>query len=317
MPANIFSIEDKIVPVEAIQEMVEGSYEQLTLRLDEAVQESRSLFASGDEDVARLATFRSHVIVGTSEGDYFDVKFESKDGSIVFGSQQKLDVPVVSSSNAARSVRDYSLSIVDAMMSEGVASGKLLQLASLQEQKQVELARDYVGETLAALSEGRPWRHLFAEQSAEIRRQIVDVLESIQSNSLETKYKPLYETDEIPEEKFEDYREMAELDLKLAADRLEQVHHAAETAYYPFIESVGNSELDEDETEVLSHFCFFSEDLIEDLQEVRGIVSDALVNEQCVMCLGHIYDSIAEALSSYEMAASFVERMVGAFDGVS
>jgi hypothetical protein len=158
---------------------------------------------------------------------------------------------------------------------------------------------------------------VFAEQSDEIRRQIVDVLESINENSLESKYQPLYETDEIPEEKFEDYRDMAESDLKLAADRLEQVHHSAEAVYLPFIESVGNAELEEDETEVLSHFCFFAEDLISDLQEVRGIVSDALVNEQCVMCLGHIYDSIAESLTSYEMATSFVERMVSVFDVTS
>lgn len=319
MSQNVFAIEDKIVPVEAIQKLVEGSYEQLTSRLDEAVQASRSLFTEGDEEVARLATFRNRVIVGTAEGSYFEVKFESKDGDIVFGEPQQLDVPVVSSSNAARSLRDYSLSIVDSLMSEGVggAGGKLLQLASLQEQKQVELARDYVGETLAALSDGRPWRQVFAEQKDEIRRQIVDVLESIRENSFDAKYKPMYETDEIPEEKFEDYREMAESDLALVADRLEQVHRAVESVYLPFIESVGDAELDEGETEVLSHFCFFAEDLSEDLKEVRGIVSDALANEQCVMCLGHIYDSIAESLPSYEMATSFVERMVGAFDVAS
>ena len=319
MAQTIFSIEDKIVPVEAIQKLVEGSYEQLTGRLDEAVEANRSLFAEGDEDDARLATFRNRIVVGTSEGVYFETKFESKDGEIVFGDPTRLDVPVVSSSNAARTVRDYSLSIVDSLMSEGAANagGKLLQLASLQEQKQVELARDYVGETLAALSEGRPWRQVFADQSDEIRRQIVDVIESIHENSLEAKYKPLYETDEIPEEKFEDYREMADSDLRVVADRLELAHHAAEAVYLPFIESVGDAELEEDESEVLSHFCFFAEDLIEDLQEVRGIVSDALVNEQCVMCVGHIYDSIAESLPSYEMAVSFVERMVSAFDGAS
>jgi hypothetical protein len=319
MPHNPFSIEDKIVPVEAIKQMVEGSYEQLTTRLDEAVEENRSLFTDGAEDIARLATFRNKVIVGTAEGSYFEAKFESKDGEIVFGDPAQLDVPVVSSSNAAKSVRDYSLSIVDSMMSEGSgdAADSIMQLASLQEQKQVELARDYTGEVMAALAEGRPWRQVFVEQSSEIRRQIVDVLESIHANSLEAKYMPLYETDEIPEEQFENYRENAESDLDIAADRLEQVHSVAEAAYLPFIESVGDAELDEDESEALSHFCFFAEDLIQDLQEVRGIVSDALVNEQCVMCLGHIYDSIAESLASYEMAAIFVERMVGVFDGAA
>lgn len=313
---NPFSIQDKIVSAEAIKQMVEGSYEQLTGRLDEAVEKNRSLFTEGTENISRLATFKNKIIVGTADGSYFEAKFENKDGEIVFGEPALLEVPVISSSNAAKSVRDYSLSIVDSMMSEG-ASGVvgIMQLASLQEQKQVELARDYTGEVMAALAEGRPWRQVFADQSDEIRRQIVDVLEDIHENALEAKYKPLYETDDIPEEQFENYRENAEADLGLASDRLEQVHSVAEAAYLPFIESVGDAELDEAEADALSHFCFFAEDLIQDLQEVRGIVSDALVNEQCVMCLGHIYDSIAESLASYEMAAIFVERMVGAFDG--
>jgi hypothetical protein len=46
MRHNPFSIEDKIVPAEAIRKIVEGSYEQLTYRLDEAVEENRSLFTS-------------------------------------------------------------------------------------------------------------------------------------------------------------------------------------------------------------------------------------------------------------------------------
>ena len=316
MRHNPFSIEDKIVPAEAIRKIVEGSYEQLTYRLDEAVEENRSLFTNGTEDGSRLATFSNKIIVGTSEGSYFEAKFESKDGEIIFGEPNQIDVPVISTSNAAKSVRDYSLNIVDSLMAEGSgdAANSILQLASLQEQQQVELARDYVGETLASLSEGRPWRQVFAEQSDEIKRQIVDVLESIHEHSLEAKYKPLYETDDIPEEQFENYRDNAESDLKIVAERMEQVHHIAEAAYFPFIESVGDAELDGAEADTLSHFCFFAEDLIEDLQEVRGIVSDALANEQCVMCLGHIYDSIAESLVSYEMAAIFVERMVGAFD---
>jgi len=316
MPYNPFSIEDKIVPIEVVRSMVDGSYEQLTYRLDEAVGENRHLFTSGSEDIARVATFKDKIIVGTAEGSYYEVKFESKDGDIVFGEFSQLDIPVVSTSNAAKSLRDYSLGIVDSLMSEGSgAVDRILQLASLQEQAQVELARDYVGETLAALAEGRPWRQVFAEEQDEIRRQIIDVLGSIHENAFEAKYKPLYETDDIPEEQFENYRANAETDLGLVLERLELVHRAAEAAYLPFIESVGDADLEADETNVLSHFCFFSEDLIEDLQEVRGIVSDALVNEQCVMCLGHIYDSIAESLVSYEMATSFIERMVGAFDG--
>lgn len=263
-----------------------------------------------------MATFSDRMIVGTESGEYFNVKFENKDGEAILLAPEKMDVPVVSSSNAAKSVKEFSLSAVDALMAEDsqMAVGRLLALVDLQEQQQVAEARDYPAEALAAVASGRSWREAFVTQAKEITRQVVDKLESIRANALESKYKPMYETDEIPEAKFEDYRPMAMTDLGVLSERLRVVHEAAESAYLPFRDSLSKEELDESEEEVLSHFCFFSEDLIQDLGEVRSLVADTIENEQCVMCLGQVYDAIAESLSDYEIAGSFVQRMSGAFD---
>jgi hypothetical protein len=308
----------RIVSVDAIKTLIEGSHEHLGSALDEALMKSRSVFAK-DAEVSRMATFSDHMIVGTSDGQYFSVKFEHKNGELVLLAPEKVDVPVVSTSNAAKSVKEFSLSVVDALMSENSndAVGRLLVLADLQEQRQVSEARDYPAEAEAAVTSGRPWREALSTQWKEITRQVVDKLESIRENALEAKYKPLYETDEIPEENFETYRSMAENDLGVLSERLRALHEAVESAYFPFRDSLSNDELSESEKEVLAHFCFFAEDLIEDFGEVRSLVADTIENEQCVMCLGQVYDTIAESLTDTEIAASFVQRMAGALDDVA
>jgi hypothetical protein len=262
-----------------------------------------------------MATFGDRMIVGTSAGDYFSVKFENNNGELILLSPEKVDVPVVSSTNATKSVKEFSLSAVDALMSESKdAVGKILVLADLQEQQQVSEARDYPAEAQAAVTSGRPWREALSTQWKEISRQVVDKLESIRGAALEAKYKPMYETNEIPEEKFETYRGMAENDLGVLAERLRALHEAVESAYLPFKDSISKDELEESEEDVLSHFCFFSEDLISDLAEIRSLVADTIENEQCVMCLGQVYDTIAESLTDCEIAGSFVQRMAGALD---
>jgi hypothetical protein len=306
----------KIVPLDAIRNLVEGSFEHLGAALDEAVAKNFSSLAKTDTKVSRIATFKDHVVLGSDAGEYFNVKYENKSGEIVLSSAEKVDVPVVTPSNAAKSVKEFSLSAVDALMSEDAKSAakRLLVLVDLQEQKEVVDARDYVAESLATVASGRPWRQAFSTQQREIHRQVVDKLESIRESTLEAKYKALYETDEIPEENFENYRGMATNDLGALADRLRAVHEAVEAAYLPFRDSLSKDELDESDEDVLSHFCFFSEDLIEDLGEVRSLVADTIENEQCVMCLGQVYDTIAESLADYEIAGTFVQRMAGAFD---
>jgi hypothetical protein len=311
------ALKEKVVPLSIVKKLVEGSYEQLTGRIDTAIEEQRSLFV-GDRDieVARLATFADRVVVGTASGEYFEAKLEHTDGSVKISEPSRLDVPVVDSTNAARAVRDYTLNAVDAILGEdtGSAAGRVLELVSLHEQRQVEAARDFSAEIAAGLAGKRQWREVYAEQQEEIHRQVVDQLEAISSEQLEAKYTPLYETDEIPEEKFELYRDGVMADLSVVSDRLESVHTRAESAYLPFLESLSGTEIAESEKKVLEHFCVFAEDLIDDLSGLRGVLSDAVQNEECVMCLGHIYDSIAEALASYEIAGRFVERMVGAMD---
>jgi len=313
---NLINIDGRAVPVEVIQRLVEGSVEQFTSLLDEAVEShAGNLGLVEGETAGRLATFDDRVIVGTSAGRYFEVPFKVEGDGFSFGEAKDLDVPVVEDVADLSNVRSYTMSVVDSILSEGVeqAATKLLGLTALHE-RYARSKRDYVSEVAAAIAGERPWRQVYHEQRADIYRHVVDQIEGIRESQLEAKYAPLYETDDIPEERFEDFRESAESDLSLLAHRLESVHHDVETAYFPFRESIDLDALDEDE-DVVGHFCFFAEDLMEDLQELRQLVAEAMQHEQCVMCLGQIYDSIAESLADYEIAGAFVERMVNASEG--
>lgn len=321
MSENLPYLREAMIPLDEVQRLMEGSFEQMAALLDGAVEKSRTLFVAegSDEDVARVATFPGRVIVGTSGGHYFEAVFVEKDGDIVIESAEPYEVRVVDQGNAAEYVREYTMSTVDALLSEdaSVAKERLLALASLQEEHTEQAEVDYSDEVVEHLSAARPWRHVYSDQNKDIRRQVVDQLEAIGKAQLEAKYKPLYETDDIPEENFEDYRELVNTDLRAISSRFEKVQHAVEAAYIPFAESINVDDLTEEEDEVIGHFKFFAEDLIEDLQELRQLVAEAAQNEHCVMCLGHIYDSLTESLADYEIAGAFVERMVQAFDEAS
>jgi len=304
-------INEAVVPVEAVQKLVEGSMEQFTAYLDEAVlNETHKFDLDEGETAGRLATFDDRVVVGTSGGRYFQVPYSVGKDGFEFGEAEQLDVPVMESITDPKNLRDYTFSIVDSILSEDVdvAASKLVSLTSLYESMESS-ERDYVAEVMAALAGERPWRAVYNEQRNDITRHVLDRIESIRESQLEARYAPLYEGDEIPEERFEDFRESVDSDLSVLAHRLEAVHHAVESSYFPFRESVDLDDLTEDD-EVVGHFCFFAEDLMEDMQELRQLVAEAMQHEQCVMCLGHIYDSIAESLVDYEVAGAFVERMV-------
>lgn len=317
MSENLSFLKEKMVPLKAVEKLIEGSYEQLTARIDVAVAGNRELFVGqSSDDVARLATFNDRAIIGTSSGKYFEIKFESKDGEIQIGKPSPIEVPVITGGNAAQYMREYSLNAVDAILGGDLkeACEHLSTLSVIQESRQADPARDFAHELGHITDDTRPWRTIYREQAEDIRRQVVDQLESITGGQLEVKYKPMYETDEIPEEAFEDYRGLVNADLTVASERLERVHHNIEATFLPFAESISQEEGSKEDVEVLSQFCSFAEDLIEELHGVRRLVADAVQNEECVMCLGQVYDLVAEAVTDYEIAGAFVERMVGDID---
>jgi hypothetical protein len=300
-----------MVPVDVLRELSRGSFEHLSFRLDDTIAENRHMFVGKREvDVARLATFQSHVLVGTEDGQYFKAKYEDVNGRIKMGLPERLDVPVVESSNAGDYIREYALGAVDAILAGNKTESRerLLALVKLEEavetgeESLTDIIRNHLNQT------SRQWRSIYSEQKEAISAEIKDLAEAFVARKVDAKYVPLYDGT-IPEEKFESYRDAVGMDLGVIADRLDKVQTGAETAFLPFAESIANVTRTAEDDQVLQQFESFANDYFEDLQEAREHLAFALKNEQCVMCLGQIHDALAEALTDYEIAGTFVEHM--------
>src|SRR5580698_8936313 len=115
MPLKISA--DNMVPTEAIRNLTHGSFEHLSLRLDDAIAENADLFLGGQKStVAKIATFKEHVIVGTADGRYFACPYRDDHGTIAFAMPEAIDVPLIDNNNVKEYYNDTLGNIVDSLM---------------------------------------------------------------------------------------------------------------------------------------------------------------------------------------------------------
>lgn len=305
------SMKEKMVPVDVMRDLTRGSFEHLSQRIKLAVSENRELFSDKRSvQVDSIATFPGYVLVGTAEGNYYRSKYEDVDGNIRLAVPEKIDVPVVDAGNAKQFSRQYAMGVVDSILSGTKEESVERVLAYLDLTESVNTTPPGIADIVFEhVRQARPWRSLYNEQKQEIVGSLKEAAEVLRSQKISPKYAPLYDGT-IPEEKFENYRSEVVNNLSVASERLERAQTKAEMVYYPFFESLQNTTRTPEEDQVLGQFSSFAEDFFEDIQDLREYVSNGLKNEQCVMCLGQVHDAVAESLTDYEIAGTFVERMV-------
>lgn len=312
MPFKVSS--EKLVTTEALRDLTQGSYEHLSLRLDDAILEN-SKFFTGDvkSDVARIATFKDRVVVGTSDGRYLSARYEDVDGQIHFGGPETLDVPMVDSVNVSEYVDSYVDKIVNSLMIGDKDEGKeqILALINLKESVD-DNSTDLASLVFDIVSGDSDWKRAYRENLSSIRGQLGNIAESIDNAQIEVKYSPLY-NGTLPEEKFHLYLEPAKKDLGVIGSRLSTLENKVESVYLPFVEIANSTVLEGDDKDTVSQFVGFAEGLTSEIHDLREHVKIAVENEQCAMCLGQIHDAIADNLTDYEIAGSFVEHMATLF----
>lgn len=298
---------EKLIPAEAIENLMNGSYESLIGRIANSLGNS-SLFEGVEAEKAVIATFADHVVVGTADGEYFKVKFEDRNGKVHFVSKEAVQVPVIDESNSSEYVRGYVMETVDAIISgdKDTVRDRLVALLNLESTSPSNY-RDFSDIVVDLINKDRTWRSSYNENKSSICGVVGDLLEGIGSRKFESKYNKLF--DSIPEEEFGIHAEDTTADLAIVADRLETIQTKAESSFYPFTELVCQVEHSEEDEFYLHQFADLSEDYLDDIHGLREHVAYALQNEKCIMCLGKIYDALAEALTDYEIAGSFIERM--------
>ena len=303
---------EKFVPTEAIRDLSRGSFEHLTLRIDDAIEEGASHFVGEDKvELARVATFSDRVIVGSSDGRYFSTPFKDDGEKITFGIPESMDVPTVDASNASSYINKFVYKTVDALLTGTPEAQKesIVALLDLDESMGVGEGKDLAALVVDIISAIPAWKAAFRENIDNILGQLSDVKTE---SAIEVKYAPLY-NGTIPEERFHLYLEGARSDLQAVFDRLNSAETKVERAYLPFVEEIKNNMVDEQSLDTVHEFALFSEGVMEEIHDLREHVKLAIENERCAMCLGQIHDAIAESLTEYEIASAFVEHMASRF----
>jgi hypothetical protein len=313
MSKKIPFIANKFVSADALKDVTRGSYEHLALRIEDALAESNDQFDSKGVN-AVVATFKDEVIVGSSNGKFYRAQYEARDNGIRFFNASPLDIPVLNQSSPEDSARQFALSAVDAILKgqKIEARENIFALAQLNESVEPSDGKDLATIVKGLINSNRLWRAVYREQSESIRNEVADHTKEVISQ-FESKFTGLYDGT-IEEEDFHQYNEDVRNSLALVADRLESIQTKSETAYYTFIESLKGNETAEDQ-EILEAFSEFAEDYLHDVQDIREHIAFALDNEPCVMCLGQIYDALAESFMDYDVAGLFVENTATRYSG--
>lgn len=296
---------EKLVPTAVIRELTHGSFEHLSLKIDDAIAENASLFVGGSGiEVARIATFTDRVIVGASDGRVFSAPYIEEVGDIRIGHPEQIDVPVVDNSNAGEYINRFMMDVVNSLLTGKPDAQKesIVALMNLQEStgstEELKDLTTLVSEIVAAVP---AWKAAFRENIDAVMAHINPPSDP----PIEVKYRPLYDGS-LPEEKFPAYLEPAKRDLAVITSRLSTLEDKV-TAVYSNL--VGEKTVSEAQAE----FALFSEGVLQEVHDLREHARIAIENEQCAMCVGQIHDVLAESLPDYEIATSFIEKMAPRF----
>ena len=302
--------QNRMIPTDSLRSLAQGSMEHLTLRIDDAIAENVTAFiGENDAQVARVATFDGYVVVGAEDGRYFNAKYEDKAGSITFSDIIQIDVPVIDSENISEYVNRLAYDAASSLMEGKLSVDEIVALMTIDESFDDEEDSDLASMVAGIIESMSPWKVVFNDQRDTIISQVGSVAESIKNSELTVKYTSLYDGS-LPEERFHEFLGLARSDCAMVGKRLEALEARIDQAYIPFAEKFDDSKtLSAEDKDTVGQFISFSEGVAEEVHDLREHVRIAVDNEQCAMCLGQIYDRIAESLTDYEIAGSFVECM--------
>jgi hypothetical protein len=301
-----------MIPADVIRDLRSGSYEDLVSSIDACLAESKATFVSDNEaSVSTIATYPDCAVVATSEGNFFRIKHENVDGVVKIQLLEKFDLPLINKSNATAYVENYALVAVDTLIFGDInASVEAMKgLVSLQESYPVQNAPSLVEQTLQSHIDSAEWRNIFAEHADSIINSVEDA-STLEEKKLNPKFISLYDGS-LDESKIAEFKELVWADLAILADRLELAHTRVETAHYSFQDMIASSEeLSEDltaeESESLGELVIFADSFIEDVEQIRDLVSESIGNSIDTTSAAQIYDIIAEGMFNLEVTSHFL-----------
>lgn len=294
------------VPRDEILKLTKGSFEQLAVRVDRAVQSEKARLFEG-ANVEVLGTFTSHAVVLTDGGKVFHTRFEeSASGELRLISASEMDAVVVPRDSMPKFLKKEARAVADLFLKGLVdeANRRMSQLAKLVDADAVFDDRQVVESFVAELTRDSGWRTLV--ETTDIRRVLGEGLEKISANKLRAKFFKLYDGS-LSGAELEKYRGLVNEDLGHLMQRIEAVREQT-------LESVSRlrevaAKVDESKQETVRAFEDLVTEFSADLVALPGAFSETVQGVEAVGALGKLYDAVAEELLRYEVAGAFVVQM--------
>jgi hypothetical protein len=299
----------RFIPTDEIRNLTRGSYEHLISQLGKAVQtQCESLFGS-ECQTHLLGTFNGYAMVASSEGQCRRIKYESSTGGdIRFVKIEIVEVPSYEEEDLGEFLEDEASRVI-ALFNKGSlseATDKLRGLASVAGswQKGPQEA-DLVETWVNSLTQERPWQRLYEAKKDRIHRSVWEGLRAVEDDLLHPKFRKLYDGT-ISQDDLEGYRDLVVDDFTPVQLRINLLAEKVQEAY-AVIRSTVN------ESESVSTFTSFSEDLLEDFARISTIAMESPTQVRRVDQLGRLHDKLVERISTMEIASLFVSQMADRF----
>lgn len=291
----------KMIPTEAVDQIMHGSYEDLIRRLGTTIEEQAAMFLPAgvrQESAFPVATFKNNVIVGTSLGEFYRVKFEEKDGKISIKSHEKIDVEVIDESNKKAFIAKSLDSVVDEFMhgDRKKALSRLAEVASVIDAPKASLIER--AKTLFKELRGGSWRPFVAE-----KRDTLAALIEYEPLVVETRFKSLYD-DTVDENKLQNHAKQVTEAVNVVLEALESLLKVAKVSYSSY-KNAHRESGSETEKKVMFRFEAFAESFLSDVsRKLRE--GHLFVENGDVSCLALVHDGFAEVANDVQAASGLV-----------
>lgn len=296
---------DRFFPTEEVRSLTVGSFEQLVVRVDEAIRSSVAEIFGESIAVELAGTFHGYAIVLAEDGRGARVKWEDDKGVIKLVHHELIQIRSFRQDDVGDYLKTEAKKAVRSLAKGDVAAAMERIKALLPFVQKIPTDRPEAVEALISLHAGdRLWKRLFVEKADVIRRMTLDDLKALQEDRLLPKFRSLYDG-KVAASDLENYREVVIENLHNVSTRADNLATQVSTA-------VGNAKqktVDEKHSSVVTSLFAFADDLRHDLCSVGKTANEAVRLTKNITSLGRLHDALATDFHDREVAGRFVTKM--------
>jgi hypothetical protein len=294
------------VPTGEIRKITSGSYEHLISRIEEALTRDRShLFGEETAEVRVVGTFDKYVVAATSDNRFFKVPYSDQNGKVETAAGVQIEVPVYTPETMHEWVKKEAARTVQAFLSGGLTEmqERLAEMLPFVDRRSLPTDSDLAVGAVARIHNSRTWRQMADERREHFRKFLGDEEVARIESQPSPRFNKLYEGAASPEDRTSLIEAVRALETRVGAlvESVEDSYKALETVA-PQAEKLG-------EEGVLAAFGSFAKDLLEDLREIRRVVTESSAQISSVDSLSKVHDAVAEELPRCEIAGRFFVQM--------